>query len=55
MKTANNSAPAYCKAQLIKSGKLNRDAAQAILRADRQYTAEEAAKAVNEFLKREVR
>lgn len=48
-------APAYRKEQLIKGGKINRDAAQALLRDDRQYTAEEAEKAIKIFLTREVK
>lgn len=50
-----NNTAVYCKEQLVNSGRFNKDAAQAILRADKRYTLEEAAAAIEKFMKKEVK
>lgn len=57
MKEQNKSAEQkYRREQLLKSGLFpNRDAAAAVLRDDREYTAEEAKKAVQKFMERQVK
>ncbi len=45
----------YRKEQLVKSGKFPKDLAVAVLKDDREYTAEEAAKAILDYYEREVR
>ena len=44
----------FCKEQLIRSGKFPQDVARALLK-DREYTVDEAAKAVQKYYEREVR
>lgn len=46
----------FRREQLLKSGLFpNRDAAAAVLRDDREYTADEAKKAVQKFMERQVK
>ena len=45
----------YCKEQLVKSGKLPVDLARAVLKDNTEYTAEEAAKAIQDYYEKEVR
>lgn len=56
MKKSNEpSAVVYNKQQLIESGRYNKDIAQAVLRDDMQYTAEQASAAIKNYLEREVK
>lgn len=55
LKTNKNDEQRYCKEQLVKSGKFPKDLAVAVLKDDREYTAEEAAKAILDYYEREVR
>lgn len=46
----------FRREQLLKSGLFpNRDAAAAVLRDEREYTADEAKKAVQKFMERQVK
>ncbi len=46
----------FRREQLLRSGSFpNRDAAAAVLRDDREYTADEAKKAVQGFMERQVK
>lgn len=45
----------YCKEQLLNSGKFPIDLARAVLKENTEYTAEEAAKAIQNYYEREVR
>lgn len=45
----------YCKEQLVKSGKFPIDLARAVLKDNTEYTAEEAAKAIQDYYEKEVR
>lgn len=45
----------YCKEQLVKSGKLPVDLARAVLKDNTEYTAEEAAKTIQDYYEKEVR
>lgn len=57
MKDQNKSAEQkFRREQLLKSGLFpNRDVAAVVLRNDREYTAEEAKKAVQRFMERQVK
>ena len=56
MKKSNDSpAIVYNKQQLVESGRYNKDIAQAVLRDDMQYTAEQASAAIRNYLEREVK
>ena len=54
MKTKTDKPQRFCREQLIRSGRFPPDVARAVLK-DREYTVEEAEKAVREYYEREVR